>query len=100
MQTKLRAFGGLSKLGLLGLLAMALVLGVPGGHARAADPSTAFDAKQKGKSTHKKNAKRAAKKGSKGASPATGPLSPSMSRAPTMVSGRIQKDPSNHEHST
>ncbi len=95
MQTKLRAFGGLSKLGLLGLLAMALVLGVPGGHARAADPSTAFDAKQKGKSTHKKNAKRAAKKGSKGASPATGPLSPSMSRAPTMVSGRIQKDPSN-----
>lgn len=95
MQTKLRAFGGLSKLGLLGLLAMALVLGVPGGHARAADPSTAFDAKQKGKSTHKKNAKRAAKKGSKGASPATGPLSPSMSRAPAMVSGRIQKDPSN-----
>ncbi|NBT74854.1 MAG: peptidase S11 [Betaproteobacteria bacterium] len=74
---------------------MALVLGVPGGHARAADPSTAFDAKQKGKSTHKKNAKRAAKKGSKGASPATGPLSPSMSRAPAMVSGRIQKDPSN-----
>ncbi len=95
MQTKLRAFGGLSKLGLLGLLAMALVLGVPGGHARAADPSTAFDAKQKGKSTHKKNVKRAAKKGSKGASPATGPLSPSMSRAPAMVSGRIQKDPSN-----
>lgn len=95
MQTKLRAFGGLSKLGLLGLLAMALVIGVPGGHARAADPSTAFDAKQKGKSTHKKNAKRAAKKGSKGASPATGPLSPSMSRAPAMVSGRIQKDPSN-----